>query len=435
LEEQSATQKMVQAPKRKPFSISALFATTFASLKHRNYRTFFFGQIISLVGTWTQSTAQGWLVYDLTKSIQWTGIVIGLGSAPMLILSLIGGGVADRFQRRKILVITQSASVIPPLILGLLILTGAVQVWHIAVAATMLGIINAFDMPARQAFVIELVGREDLMNAIGLNSGMFNTARIIGPAVAGIVMVSVGMGYCFVLNGLSFIAAVIALLIIRLPAPTVQQHKGSAWKHLTSGVKYILSDRRLSGLFALVAIVGVLGFSYVALLPAFVRDILGKSEKEYASVLTFVGFGSVAGALFVATVAEKAKSKKRILTVGIVILSVSLFTISLTKEYSIALIPLPFIGMGMIMFLSTANTLVQTNVSDEYRGRVMGMWTLVFGGSMPVGAVLSGTVAEYLGVPLTIQICSCLCIIAAISAAILSRRKNAQRGSPAAFQR
>jgi MFS family permease len=426
---------MAQVPKRKPFSISALFATTFASLKHRNYRTFFFGQIISLVGTWTQSTAQGWLVYDLTNSKQWSGIVIGLGSAPMLLFSLIGGGIADRFQRRKILVITQSASVIPPLLLGLLILTGAVQVWHIAVAATMLGVINAFDMPARQAFVIELVGREDLMNAIGLNSGMFNTARIIGPAVAGIVMVSVGMGYCFVLNGLSFIAAVIALLIIRLPAPALKQHRGSAWKHLTSGIRYVLSDRRLSGLFALVAIVGVLGFSYVALLPAFVRDILGKSEKEYASLLTFVGFGSVAGALFVATVAKRAKSKKRILTVGIVILSVSLFAISLTKEYVIALIPLPFVGMGMIMFLSTANTFVQTNVSDEYRGRVMGMWTLVFGGSMPVGAVLSGTVAEYLGVSLTIQICSCLSIIAAISAAILSRRKNAQRGSLAAFQK
>ncbi len=429
MEELPATQNAVQRHRSKPFSIGAILAATFASLRHRNYRTFFLGQTISLIGTWTQATAQAWLVYDLTNSKQWSGIIMGLGSAPMLLLSLIGGGTADLLHRRKILIVTQTASIIPPLILGLLILAGAVQVWHIAIAAMMLGTINAFDMPARQAFVIELVGREDLMNAISLNSGIFNAARIVGPAVAGIVMVSVGMGYCFVLNGLSFIAAVIALLIIRLPAPAVQQHKASSWKHLSSGIKYILDDRQLSGLFALVAIVGVLGFSYVVLLPAFVRDILGRTEKEYASLLTFVGLGSVVGALFVAAVAKKAKSKKRIAIAGIILLSISLFAVSLTKEYSIALIPIPFIGMGMIMFLSTANTLVQTNVSDEYRGRVMGMWTLVFGGSMPIGAILSGTVAEYLGVSLTIQICSCLCIVTAIAAMLGDPLHLRSRGS------
>jgi MFS family permease len=412
--------------KKKMHIAGRIFFTTFASLAHRNYRLFFFGQIISLIGTWTQSTAQGWLVYQMTNSKFLLGVITSFSMLPTALLSFIGGAVADRFPRRTILLITQTASIVPPLMLGILILGGAVQVWHIAAAALMLGVINAFDMPTRQAFVIEMAGREDLMNAISLNSGVFNGARIVGPAVAGIVMAGIGIGYCFMINGLSFIAAVVALVLIRLPALPPRDGKASVFHHLTSGIKYAVKDSRLLGVFGLVAIVGIFGFSYVILLPPLVRDTLGKTELEYANMLTVTGIGALIGALIVATIAKKTRSKRRVLLVGITILSVSLFAISLCKDYHIALIPLPLIGMGMIMFLSTANTLIQTKVSDEYRGRIMGIWTFIFGGSAPVGAIIAGAVAEKLGVQATIQISASICLLFAVLAFIISRRMAAK---------
>jgi predicted MFS family arabinose efflux permease len=414
---------------REPHIVRKIFSTTFASLAHRNYRLFFFGQVISLIGTWTQSVAQGWLVYDMRRSPFLLGLITSFSMLPTAFLSFIGGAVADRFPRRTILLVTQTASIFPPLILGILILTGTVEVWHIAAAALMLGTINAFDMPTRQAFVIEMVGREDLMNAISLNSGMFNAARIAGPAVAGIVMRGVGVGYCFVINGLSFIAAVVALVLIKLSATAPNERKESAFRHLASGIKYAVRDRRLLGVFGLVAIVSIFGFSYVVLLPALVRDTFGKTEREFTNMLIVTGIGALVGALIVATIAKKTRSKRRILLMGITILSVSLFAISLSRDYHIALIPLPFIGMGMIMFLSTANTLIQTRISDEYRGRIMGMWTFVFGGSAPVGAIIAGAVAEKLGVLATIQISASICFFFAVLAYIISRRIAAKNDS------
>jgi len=367
-----------------------------------------------------QTAAQGWLVYDITRSRFFLGVVSALSTLPMSLLSPFGGVVADRFPRRRIVLFTQVSLLFPPLALSLLVLVGKVEVWQIAALGALSGVINAFDMPARQAFVIELVGRQDLMNAIGLNSGIFNGARIVGPAIAGTLIVTVGIGYCFLLNSLSYIAVIVALIFIQTPMVVSQSESGSVLDTVTSGFKYISRNRRLFGLLGLLALVCVFGFSYTVLLPAFARDILDVSAQGYGYLLTFNGIGAVTGALFVATMASKVKNRKHILFIGISLFSVSIMLVSLMTRFTLALLPLVFAGMGMIMFLSTANTLIQTTVSDEFRGRVMGIWTFVFGGSMPLGSFVAGAMAQYLGVPLTIKIGALICATAALIASIFS---------------
>jgi len=397
-------------------------STTFASLKHRNYRLFFFGQLVSLVGTWMQWTAQGWLVYQITGSKLMLGVVGMVGTLPLLLFSNFGGVLADRFPKRTLLLITQSSAMIPPFILAILVLTGTVEVWHIATLAGILGLVIAFDIPARQSFIIEMVGRKDLMNAIGLNSGIFNSARIVGPAVAGIVMAAVGIGYCFLLNSLSYIPVVVALALIRVEKTTTPKTASSFWKRMLEGFAYVKSDPRIVGLLALLASVVIFGFSYMVLLPAFAKDIFAIGETGYAKMLTFKGIGALVGALTVASLASRIKKKQSLLFCGVLLFSSAVATFTLMKDFNAALLTLLFAGAGMIIFFSTANSIIQTLVPDEFRGRVMGIWTFVFGGSLPVGRFIAGTAAEYIGLSLTVQIGVAICATATFIAILISRR-------------
>jgi MFS family permease len=374
-----------------------------------------------------QWTAQGWLVYDLAlkhhpdiaKLI--LGLFGTLATLPMAVLPPIGGYVADRFPRRTILLITQSASMVMPLILAALVLLDVVQVWHVAVLAGLLAVVFSFDMPARQAFVIEMVGREDLPNAIGLNSGIFNSARVTGPAIAGIVMALVGIGYCFLINGISYIAVVVALLMMRLGKIERPKQTGSFYRRITAGFSYVRSDKRVFGLMALLTIVGVFGFSYTRILPAFARDIFGAKDVGFAQMLTFNGFGAIAGSLIVATLAPRGHGR-RLLFIGALIFCLALTGFSFATEFSAGLVLLAVVGTGLIMFFVTANTLVQSVVPDEFRGRVMGVWGLVFGGSMPLGSFLAGAGAEYIGLGLTVRIGAIVCAVAVLAASVIGRR-------------
>jgi MFS family permease len=399
--------------------------STFSSLRHRNYRLFFFGQMISLVGTWMQWAAQGWLVLELSNRYDVMGYVRTAQTLPLAVLSLFGGVLADRFRRRNILIVTQSAAVLPPLLLALLVFTDVVEVWHIAVLASLSGVVAAFDMPTRQAFVIKMVNRKDLMNAIALNSSLFNSARIFGPLVAGALMHWVGAAYCFTANGLSFLAVVIALVMIRVAESPNRKQGESIQRRIIAGFSYVRSDKRILGLFGIMAIVGIFGFSYMVLMPAFARDVFKRGPLGYGELLAFNGIGALVGALFVATVAKKVRKKRRLLLEGVLIFCVSITVFSSTSVMTVARVSLIFAGAGMIMFFTTANTLVQSVVPEEFRGRVMGIFAFVFGGTMPIGSILFGIAAQHVGLGLTVQTGAAVCAVLTVVAYTVGKRVGA----------
>lgn len=381
---------------------------TFAALRHRNYRLFFFGQLISLVGTWMQNTAQSWLVYQLTGSKLLLGIVAAVGSAPLLLFSTWGGSVADRHPKRTVLLWTQSGMMLLAFLFAGLVWSGQVRPWHILVLASLGGVAMAFDMPARQAFVVEITGREDLLNAVSLNSSIFNGARVVGPAVAGYLMAQVGLAACFFLNGLSFVAVLAGLLLMRLPRFVPPAAPASTWQHALEGFAYVAKHRRVRTLLLLVAIVGVFGWSYSVLLPAFATDVLRVGSREYGMLLSSNGIGAFCGALVVATYGGRLSGQLLVFG-GLGLFSLMLLLLALTQNYYVALVFMAVAGWGMLLYLSTSNTVVQTSVADGMRGRVMGIWTLMFGGMMPVGGLEAGILSHWLGVPWAVAIGAIVC--------------------------
>jgi MFS family permease len=402
-------------PRRVVFGALNLRAT-FSALRHRNFRLFFFGQLVSLAGTWMQNTAQGWLVYQLTGSKLLLGTVAAVGSAPMLLFSMWDGSVADRHPKRTVVICTQTAMLLPAFALAALVWTNTVRPWHILVAAATIGVAMAFDMPARQAFMVEMTSKEDLMNAVSLNSSIVNGARVIGPAIAGVVMARVGMAWCFLLNGLSFLAVIGGLWMMRLPPFVKPAEPKSTWHHAVEGFAYVASHQRVRTLLILFSVVGVFGWSYAVLMPAFARETLGVGETGYGSLLSANGLGALCGALTVATFGSKW-SRRFLISGGLGIFSLMLLLLACVKNYYLALAFMAIGGWGMLLYFSTTNTLIQTCVSDEFRGRVMGIWALVFGGMMPVGGLEAGTVSSFLGVKWTIAIGALVCACAAAVAA------------------
>jgi MFS family permease len=374
---------------------------TFAALRHRNYRLFFTGQIVSLIGAWMQSTAQGWLVYQLTGSKVMLGTVAAVGSLPMLLFSIWGGSVADRHPKRNVVFITQTGMMLLAFAFAALIWSGHIQPWHILVLAALGGVAMAFDMPARQAFTVEMTSREDLMNAISLNSSVFNGARIVGPAVAGFLMAHVGMTWCFLLNGLSFIATLAGLLMMRLPPFVPPAEPTSTGRHMLEGFAYVAGHRQVRRLLLFLGVVGIFGWSYSVLLPAYAADILHVGERGFGALLSANGAGALLGALTVATYGGRIRPRRMIFG-GVWLFSGSLMLLAVVRWFPLVLACLAAAGWGMLLFFSTANTLVQTSVSDAMRGRVMGIWALVFGGLMPLGGLESGALAQAVGVPWTI---------------------------------
>lgn len=394
---------------------------TFAALKHRNFRLFFVGQLVSLTGSWVQNTAQSWLVYQLTGSKVLLGTVAAVGSLPMLLLSIWGGSVADRHPKRTVIFFTQTGMMVLAFVFAGLVWSGHIQPWHILVLAALGGVAMAFDMPVRQAFMVEMTSREDLMNAVSLNSSIVNGARVVGPAVAGFLMAHVSMTLCFVLNGLSFIAVIVGLVMMRLPKFVPPAEPASAGRHMLEGFAYVAKHRRVRILLLLFAVVGVFGWSYSVLLPAYATDILHVGERGYGALLSANGLGALLGALTVATYGQRIRPRLMILG-GLWLFSAMLLLLAVVRWYPLVLACLAVGGWGMLLYFSTTNTLMQTSVSDEMRGRVMGIWALVFGGMMPVGGIESGFLSQAVGVPWTIAVGAMVCAGAGLVTWLLVRR-------------
>jgi MFS family permease len=404
---------------------------TFSALKHRNFRLFFSGQLISFTGSWMTTTAQGWLVYQLTGSKALLGIVAAAASAPMLFFATWGGWMADRYPKRSVVLVTQTCWMILSLALAALVWTEVVQPWHIIALAVLGGVTMAFDMPARQSFVIEMTSREDLMNAISLNSSAFNCARIIGPSIAGFLMAHVGIAMCFFLDGISFIAVIAGLLLMRLPKreTTIVSESGPLGQAL-EGFRYVWTHRRVLTILSLFTVVGIFGWSYSVLLPAFAHDVLHLSANGYGLLMAGSGVGALAAALTVASVGHILPTRVMALG-GVWIFSITLVLFAFNKNLYLGVLLLAFVGFGVVLYFSTSNTVLQSIVPDEMRGRVMGIWTLIFGGMIPLGSLEAGVLADFIGTPATMAIGALICALAALVTLQVIRKREAQLGAAA----
>ena len=370
---------------------------TFAALKHRNYRLWFYGQMVSLFGTWMQTTAQGFLVYQLTHSSAYLGYVGFAYGVPSWIFMMYGGVIADRVSRRNLLIITQSAMMILAFILAALVFTGTVQAWHILVLAFGLGSANAFDAPARQAFVSEMVDREDLTNAVALNATMFNTALIVGPAIAGIIYAAFGPGWCFAINGISFVAVIFALASMHFLPRTETSQRSSTLSALKEGINYVRHQPVIRTLIGMVATTSLFGMSLGTLLPAWSVNILHGNAATNGLLFSARGVGSLFGALTIATFG-KSHVRGKFITAGSISFPIFITLFAITYWLPLSLLFMIFVGMAMIFVVNFSNATIQSIVPDSLRGRVMGVYTTVFMGSMPLGALLLGTIAEHAGV-------------------------------------
>lgn len=393
------------------------------ALRHRNYRLFFAGQFVSLTGTWMQSVAQAWLIYRLTGSAAQLGLVGFAGQIPVFALALIGGIAADKLNRRRILVATQIASMILALTLAVLTLAGQVRVWQIFVLAILLGVVNAFDLPARQAFIVELVGRDDLPNAIALNSALVNGARIVGPSVAGILVAAVGEGWCFLINAVSYAGVITCLLLLRI-APRMRESNGvGALAHLAGGVTFAWRNRPVRAVLLLLGLVSLAGSPYVVLMPIFADKILRGGPSALGFLLGASGMGALAGALITASRRNQSGLGRRIaLASGGFGMCLVLF--SLSRSFWLSVVLLLPAGCAWMLQLTSSNTYVQSVVPDHLRGRVMAVYSMMFIGMTPFGALLAGSLAERFGAPVTVLAGGVIC---ATGAAIFTTRLKSLR--------
>jgi MFS family permease len=398
--------------------------TTFRALRHRNYRLFFYGQLVSLIGTWLQQTAMSWFVYEITGSKFLLGAVAAIGSAPMMIFSLWGGSLADRYSKRSILIGTQTTQMLCAFVLAAGAWAGFASASFIMVIAAFNGIAMGFDIPARQAFTVEMTSREDLLNAISLNSSIFHGARVIGPSIAGLMIGTVGIPICFFLNGISFIAVIAGLMMMQLPPLKRPIIHTSPLEHAWSGIVYSIQHQRVRTILSLFFAVGVFGWSYTVLMPAFARDVLGRGANGYGLLISASGGGALIGALLVAAYGHLVTSRKLAFG-GIYLFSAAMTALAFTRSFSFSLGCLFFAGLGMLLFFATSNTTLQTIVPDEMRGRVMGIWSLVFGMMIPVGSIEAGAVANLLGTPFALGFGAIICLAAAVTTRIVIARREA----------
>ncbi len=393
--------------------ISASIKQTLRALKYRNYRLFFTGQGISLVGTWMERIALGWLVYQLTNSAFLLGLVSFLSQIPTFFLATVAGVLADRYNKHKIVIATQILAMIQATALAILTLTGTINIWHIMILSVILGLINAFDMPTRQSFVVELIDdKKDLSNAIALNSSMFNAARLIGPTIAGILISLVGEGVCFLINALSYIAVITALLLMKIKPSTLKVKKEKVLTGLKEGIKYAYNFKPIRALLILIGLVSLAGMPYTVLMPVFAKDILHGNANTLGFLLGAVGVGALAGAIYLA-------SRKTVLGLGkwiptaAAIFGLGLMLFSYSRSLILSMVLMLFTGFGMMMQMASSNTLLQTIVDDDKRGRIMSFYVMAFMGTAPLGSIIAGSAASKIGAPLTVFISGIICIAGA----------------------
>jgi len=386
---------------------------TFAALKHRNFRLWFVGQLVSLVGTWMQSTAQGFLIYQLTGSPAYLGYVGFAGGSPSLLFSLFGGVIADRMPRRTLLVITQSAMLVLAFIQAGLTFSNLVRPWHIIVLAFLNGVATAFDAPARQAFVLEMVTREDLTNAIALNSTMFNLATVAGPAAAGLTYALIGAAGCFTLNGMSFIAVIAALLMMRLTLPPLSNRvTTSALTDAKEGLSYVLHTPIVLTVIGLLGFSSLFGQSILTLMPDWAVSILGGDAITNGWLQSARGVGALIAALIVAS-RGRSLPKGKVFTLGSFIMPVGMLVFAALRWLPLSLVAVAGMAWGNMLLVNMANMTVQAHTPDALRGRVMSIYVLIFFGAGPLGALLAGGMAEALGAPWTIAVCAAVALAAA----------------------
>ena len=389
--------------------------SVFAALRHRNFRLFITGQFISLCGTWMQTIAQGWLVLQLTNSAFAVGLVTALGSLPVLLFSLYGGVIADRVNKRRFILLLQSLMLAEALTLGLLTALGLITVQWIMGLAIFFGLLTAFEVPTRQAFVAEIVDREDLMNAIALGSSGFNLARVIGPALAGALIATVGLSACFFANAATYLAVIVGLLRMDIERPRVPAFV-PVWAALGEGVAYVFGHRWPRALVIIVATFSIFGFSFVALMPVFARDALGLDASGYGAMVASIGVGAVAAAFFMAAFGDRVRQSRLVLGSS-TLFGIVLVAASLAPEFWSAVFL--FTATGGIMALNgiAANTMLQSEAPDELRGRVMGFYSFTVLGLAPFGSLQAGWLAEHFGVRVAFAAGGLVCLLVAVGVA------------------
>jgi MFS family permease len=387
------------------------------ALRHRNFQLFFSGQLISLIGTWMQTVAQSWLVYRMTGSGLLLGSVGFASQIPVFLIAPIGGLAADRSNRQRVVIATQTASMILAFVLAALTLTHKVHVWHIFVLAALLGVVNAFDIPGRQSFLVDMVGKEDLMNAIALNSSMFNGARVIGPAVAGILVARLGEGWCFFANAVSYIAVIAGLMMMKVHAPARVPTTTSPFEHIIEGFQFVSRTAPIRALLLLLGLVSVTGMPYVVLMPIFADKILRGGGQEFAALIGShdlgavrlgilmgaAGVGALLGALTLA-VRTGTKGLGRWVAVCCAGFGASLILFAFSRSFWLSVLLLLPVGYFIMLQMASSNTLIQVMVPDALRGRAMALYSMMFMGMAPVGALLGGALSDRLGAPLTVAI-------------------------------
>jgi MFS family permease len=413
---------------------------TFLALRHRNYRLFWFGQMISLTGTWMQIIGQAWLVLQMTQSAWLLGVVGALQFLPVMLLSLFGGVLADRVPKRKVLLITQSFAMLQAVVLWTLVATGEVRLWHVLVLATLLGLTNSIDMPTRQAFVVELVGREDLPNAIALNSSLFNLARIVGPGIGGLIIAGMGVAPLFLLNAISFIPVIIGLALIDLSGLFAQRKrldsaddargaKQSTLQSLREGLSYVAQTPSVLLIIAVVGIVSLFGINFNVVLPLIATSVLHSGASGFGFISSAFGLGSLLCALWLAWNNHRPTIHYMLVS-AIVFCGIEAF-FALSQIFALSLVLIAGVGFAMIAFSATANTTLQTVAPDHLRGRVMSVYMLVFAGSVPFGNLITGGLAHFFGAPAALLVGAGISLAAAICGWVLRRPAEKDLAKPA----
>ncbi|MGE5309077.1 MAG: MFS transporter [Deltaproteobacteria bacterium] len=384
------------------------------SLRHRNYQLFFAGQLISLIGTWMQSLAMSWLVYRMTNSPFALGVIGFSSQISAFFVTPFAGVWADHANRRKLVILTQTLAMVQALALAVLVFLGAARVWHIVFLSVFLGLVNSFDMPVRQSFTVDMIeDKEDLGNAIALNSMIFNSARFIGPPIAGAVVALWGEGICFLLNGISYIAVIIALMMMHIPHLTHRTRPDSVLKSMREGFVYTINHKPIRSIILLMGMVSLVVFPYAILMPVFARDVLHGTSQTLGFLLGAIGVGAFGGATYMASregiggIGKRLAAATAAMGSGIIILS---FVRSLGASLAILLL----VGFGMMVTMASCNTFLQTVVEDKMRGRVMGFYVMAFVGLTPFGSLFAGWLASRIGTPYTIMIAGILCVCAAL---------------------
>jgi MFS family permease len=385
---------------------------TTRALRHRNFQLFLSGQFLGRIGIWVQSVAQSWLVYRLSDSAAMLGLVGFASQVPYLLLSPVAGSFADRTNRRRLIMIAQTLSMLQALLLAVLTLTGTVQVWHVFCLALALGVIGVFDMTGRQSFLVEMVGKDDLMNAIALNSTVYNAGRIIGPGIAGLLVAAIGEGYCFLLNGVLFLSVIASLMVMRLP-PATPHEAVSPYEHFLEGWEFVRDHAPSRTLLLNLGIVSIMNYPFLVLLPVFADRILGGGPEALGLLMSSFGLGAILGAIYMAS-RTGLRGLSRTITRATIGYGVTLILFAFSPTLYLSCLFLVATGFGLMLQVSSTNTSLQTLTPDALRGRVMGFYGMMFLGMAPIGSLMAGWLGEWVGARYTVAFGAVVCIAAAL---------------------